>query len=137
MSGDLKPCPFCGANPHRGLEKVRHCQLHGDPLQDFSFWCPRGHAKVTASTEAEAITAWNTRTDTNSDLLEALAPFAALADEMDRVGATHRMPPAEIRRAAQYAHCHAARDAISKHRALIDSDNGAQHPTHCLPEALR
>jgi hypothetical protein len=57
----LLGCPFCGATPHRGLGKVWHDQLHGEPHQDFSFWCPKGHARVTASNEARALKAWNTR----------------------------------------------------------------------------
>lgn len=57
----LKGCPFCRATPHRGLEKMRFDQLHGDPLQDYAIWCPKGHAKTTAPTEALAIEAWNTR----------------------------------------------------------------------------
>ncbi len=60
-STKLLPCPFCGANPHRGPEKVRHCQMHGDPLQDYSIWCPKGHAKLTERSETVAIAAWNTR----------------------------------------------------------------------------
>lgn len=60
---ELLSCPFCGATPHRGLTKVKHCQLHGDPYQDFRIWCPHGCAKVERS-EASAIAAWNTRAPT-------------------------------------------------------------------------
>jgi hypothetical protein len=45
---ELKPCPFCGATPHRGFGKTYHDQLHGEPHQDFSIWCPKDHAKVTS-----------------------------------------------------------------------------------------
>lgn len=55
------PCPFCGATPHRGLSKVKHCQLHGDPYHDYLIWCPKGHAKVVGTTEYFALTEWNTR----------------------------------------------------------------------------
>lgn len=57
----VEPCPFCGATPHRGLGKIATCQLHGDPLQDFSFWCPHGCAKITKATYPLALAAWNTR----------------------------------------------------------------------------
>lgn len=55
------PCPFCGATPHHGLGKVQHCQLHGDPFQDFSIWCPKGHAKITAPNEEMVLERWNRR----------------------------------------------------------------------------
>ena len=58
---ELKGCPFCGATPHRGLGKVYHDQLHGEPHQDFSIWCPKGHAKVTGVNAALAADEWNTR----------------------------------------------------------------------------
>jgi hypothetical protein len=59
----LKACPFCGANPHHGLGKVEYCQLHGDPFQRFSVWCPSGCAKKTAADRERAIASWNARDD--------------------------------------------------------------------------
>lgn len=53
-----RPCPFCGATPHHGLGKVQHCQLHGDPFQDFSIWCPHGCAKITRGDGARAWKDW-------------------------------------------------------------------------------
>lgn len=61
MTPELKPCPFCEATPHKGFGKKEFCQLHGDPFQRFSIWCPTGHAKITEQNEEAAITAWNTR----------------------------------------------------------------------------
>ena len=51
-------CPFCGATPHHGLGKVQHCQLHGEPFQTFSIWCPHGCAKITGGTERQALKQW-------------------------------------------------------------------------------
>jgi len=61
QNNDLLPCPFCGGAPHRGPGKVYHDQLHGEPMQDFGIWCPRGHAKITMSSQGLAIKEWNTR----------------------------------------------------------------------------
>lgn len=63
--GDLMPCPFCGATPHQGLGKVWYDQLHGDPHQDFSIWCPHHCARITRGERNAAITAWNTRVAQN------------------------------------------------------------------------
>lgn len=51
-------CPFCKATPHHGLGKVEHCQLHGEPFQRFSIWCPHGCAKITRMTETSARKDW-------------------------------------------------------------------------------
>lgn len=59
----LKPCPFCGATPHRGPGKVQHDQLHGEPFQNFSIWCPHSHAKVTRVNAEQAAADWNTRAE--------------------------------------------------------------------------
>lgn len=97
----LLPCPFCGANPHRGLEKVRHCQMHGDPLQDYSIWCPKGHAKLTERSEAVAIAAWNTRAAPPAMDREAVervreaAYRQALEDVCNPLGYLQRMADAE------------------------------------------
>lgn len=63
---NLKPCPFCGRNPHHGLSKVRYCQLHGDPVQDYRVWCPIGsfdgsHARIDACDQQTAFSLWNHR----------------------------------------------------------------------------
>lgn len=57
----LAGCPFCGATPHRGLTKVRTCQLHGELIRDYRIWCPHGCANIVKPNEALAIAAWNTR----------------------------------------------------------------------------
>lgn len=65
----LLPCPFCGRKPHHGLSKVRYCQLHGDPIQDYRVWCPMGsgvpfdgsHARVDACDQQTAFSLWNQR----------------------------------------------------------------------------
>ena len=58
---ELKPCPFCGSRPHYGLQKVRYCSLHGEPLQDFSVWCVNRCARKTAGDRNRAAVLWNTR----------------------------------------------------------------------------
>lgn len=57
----LLRCPFCGAVPVTRQMKVRTCQLHGEPLQDWMIACPKGHAQRKASTRALAIEQWNER----------------------------------------------------------------------------
>ena len=71
----LKPCPFCGATPHRGLGKVYYDQLHGEPQQNYSIWCPRGHAKITRVDCEQATEEWNTRASpaASGDLRERIA----------------------------------------------------------------
>lgn len=61
----LEPCPFCKATPHRGSGKLYHDQLHGEPHQDYSIWCPKGHAKVTRINCEQATEEWNTRASTS------------------------------------------------------------------------
>ena len=61
MSGKPKRCPFCGATPHQGEGKVRHCQLHGEPFQDFYVWCPHLCARKSGGNKALAIEEWNKR----------------------------------------------------------------------------
>lgn len=75
---ELLPCPFCGAAPHRGLSKVKYCQLRGDPYQDTRIWCPHGCASVERA-QRFAIAAWNTRTPAAQDegLVEPLRILAA------------------------------------------------------------
>ena len=70
MSADLKPCPFCGAKPHRGLGKVQHDQLHGEPFQRAWVRCPSGHASFDCMTEEMAAAAWNTRATPNTPDME-------------------------------------------------------------------
>ncbi|MBO4228039.1 hypothetical protein GRB70_37455 [Bradyrhizobium neotropicale] len=62
MRESLKPCPFCGATPHRGPTKTRHDQLHGEPFQNYRIWCPHGCASIERPSKELAISAWNTRT---------------------------------------------------------------------------
>lgn len=53
MSEKLKPCPFCGYDDTQV----------SDEQNGFEFgWCPEcGSVGPTHPTQAEAITAWNTR----------------------------------------------------------------------------
>lgn len=64
----LLPCPFCGSAPHHGLTKVKHCQLHGDPYQNYRIWCPKGCARFECGDEPRAHSAWNTRTEQTKKL---------------------------------------------------------------------
>lgn len=57
----IKPCPFCGALPHSGLDKPQRDQLHGEEYQTFSVWCPAHHARVNGVNKEQAVAAWNTR----------------------------------------------------------------------------
>lgn len=59
---ELKPCPFCGAKPHRGMGKVWHDALHGDAHQDYIIKCPHLCVTMTGS-ENGVIDRWNTRAD--------------------------------------------------------------------------
>lgn len=68
----LLPCPFCGATPHRGLTKMQHDQLHGEPFQRYRVWCPHGCANIDQMNEAAAISAWNRRASTRAS--EAAEP---------------------------------------------------------------
>lgn len=68
---DLLPCPFCGGpahDAHAGGSAWFIGATHADGcfFADFQ------------RSEAEAIAAWNTRHDHMADLVEALAPFAAI-----------------------------------------------------------
>lgn len=89
----LLPCPFCGATPHRGLTKMQHDQLHGEPFQRYRVWCPHGCANIDQMNEAAAISAWNRRAATRTS--EAAEPvtvperqqaWAALRMIADAVG---------------------------------------------------
>lgn len=89
-------CPFCGATPHHGLGKVQHCQLHGEPFQDFSIWCPSGCAKITRRNEKIARLVWNTRA-TPKELTAAKATIERL------VGALEKIMPIRINDGRDYA----------------------------------
>lgn len=69
---DLLPCPFCNE-----IEEIRVVENTTSPVMnrppnviscDITHWCkqeglPRRLIKITGRSKAEAITAWNTRTD--------------------------------------------------------------------------
>jgi hypothetical protein len=73
----LKPCPFCGTRPVKGLTKKTGCQMHGDPIQHATIGCTkcefRPHCtggdiyrgsetpKYKEEAYAEAAKKWNTR----------------------------------------------------------------------------
>lgn len=71
MDEKPKRCPFCGARPHQGEGKVRHCQLHGEPFQDFYVWCPHLCARKSGGNRASAVKEWNKR-PIDADALAAL-----------------------------------------------------------------
>lgn len=85
---ELLPCPFCGARPHRGLGKVQHDQLHGEPFQRAWIRCPSGHASFDCMTEQMAADAWNTRQSSQLSELrkaaEGMAEALAIADDAIR-----------------------------------------------------
>lgn len=67
MSTETK-CPFCGATPHRGATKAVSCQLHGEPIQRYAYWCPHGCARIERVNAEQALAAWNNRpTSTPAD----------------------------------------------------------------------
>lgn len=83
MVNELKPCPLCGKHPHHGLGKLQHCQLHGEPFQNFRIWCTAGHAQVEEASRELAFTAWNTRADTGR-LSEMEAEVARLRSALGK-----------------------------------------------------
>lgn len=42
----LKCCPFCGHPGSHRLTKIKHCQLHGEPYQDFIIGCFNNNCTV-------------------------------------------------------------------------------------------
>jgi hypothetical protein len=79
-------CPFCGATPHHGLGKVQHCQLHGEPFQTFSIWCPHGCAKITGGTERQALKQWVKADPYHHRLAWVKAGLEAAAQAMQKYG---------------------------------------------------
>lgn len=78
MGDELKPCPFCGSKP----------TIHTWPAGTINIMCSDRdcpvHVEFETGEPAEAITAWNTRTETQSQ---------ATIDEL--VGALRRLQAAE------------------------------------------
>lgn len=60
MGGELKPCPFCAC--HHITTASGQAEFEDEP--DWVAACAGCHAEVRGDTEAEAITAWNTRAPT-------------------------------------------------------------------------
>ena len=58
----LKTCPFCGGYPKTQQCKVQHCQLHGDPYQDWKIVCC--FITIQKPTREECYKIWNTRIQT-------------------------------------------------------------------------
>lgn len=131
----LLACPFCGATPHRGLGKVRNCQIHGDPFQDFSIWCPRGHAKITTPTEDMARAAWNQRASLTAkdaereqierDHYETSMQWRSQFDAM-----YHRAMQAEKQLTAKDAEIAALRVALANIFNKLDRGEGAPGHLH-------
>ena len=83
MSEELKPCPFCGAKPHRQLGKIWHDSLHGDTHQDTVIKCP--HLCVTMQgSEDSVVERWNIR----ADLLPVVKPLEWV-EHCDQTGGCH------------------------------------------------
>lgn len=74
---ELRRCPFCQATPHKGLTKVQHDQLHGEPFQRYRIWCPHGCASIDRINEGQAREAWNCRPDevVTNPRVQAVATF--------------------------------------------------------------
>lgn len=72
----LKPCPFCAGRAYSYFRNMGWAQCVEE--NDCSV-----HPAVCADTEAEAITAWNTRQSADAALVEALEPFAAMGRVME------------------------------------------------------
>lgn len=119
---ELKPCPFCGATPHRGLGKVERCQRHGEPFQRFSVWCPHGHANITAMNEEQAYAAWNTRATPSqpdaSALVEALVKHRPIVIEQVDSGMWSLV--------LRFSNAHVMRDTADALRAALSAWE-AQH----------
>lgn len=116
MSGDLRECPFCGGEP------ASISRLGRIPFVE----CSKCAIEISGATEARAITAWNTRTDTNSDLLEALERCTdSLEAELHArypVEAEGHWPYPVMKRRYErdMQDVFDARTAIAKYRALIE-----------------
>jgi hypothetical protein len=83
----LLPCPFCGSTPRHGLGKVQHCQLHGDPYQNYRVWCAKdgahydsSHARVSAGDKDRAVAAWNAHSALETTALLLLSDRNTLID---------------------------------------------------------
>lgn len=64
MSEKLKPCPFCGGEAIRGIA----CHVH----EDYAFRVECRECKIVTpfyDTEAEAIEAWNRRTERTAKVI--------------------------------------------------------------------
>lgn len=108
---ELLPCPFCGATPHRGLDKVRRDQLHGEPFQTYSIWCPHLHARICEINEAQAIAAWNRRAP-------APASPSDLRTAINLIWRAH-----QVLRPSQYpSWTEEATALLAQHPSLIDED---------------
>lgn len=76
---ELLPCPFCGGDKARtihirdGRKAVCPCGVCGKP-------CFHGTPDMPSADE-RAITAWNTRTSAEAELVEALADLHAFAKD--------------------------------------------------------
>jgi len=62
-----KTCPFCGGLPTMKRSKMKYCQLHGEPYQDYIFGCFKAHCdvkpQVISNLESDCFNKWNKRED--------------------------------------------------------------------------
>lgn len=80
----LLPCPFCGSGVALGPGRYTQASFSGVEMQtlgesDHHVWCGTcGAQGSTEATEAEALTAWNTRADSHHRLVEAVEDCVAV-----------------------------------------------------------
>lgn len=86
----LKPCPFCGATPHKGPTKAMIGQ-DGEAFQRYRVWCPHMHASFEEAGERQAIAAWNRRAQADAGTkrlaVDDLAQKIRLVDGENSLGA--------------------------------------------------
>jgi len=84
----LKPCPFCGGDNVKVFGPVGWYRQYGISHSCRTFFGGSGDFTVGAGSEAEAITAWNTRADLiDMDVLRRVE--VALEDDIDAL--THAL----------------------------------------------
>lgn len=86
---ELKPCPFCGKAPTPDFSVI-------DGEAAYHFHCQNAECpawpNVSGETEADAITAWNTRSPVTDEMVERAARALALEDRIEICSdATYRL----------------------------------------------
>lgn len=112
----LKRCPFCRAAAVHAFTKATRDQLHGERLQRYRVWCPRGCASIDGPNKMTAFSRWNRRA---LPTREELARAICLADGR-HCRDNHVCDPCPANCAAHHLHGEAA-DAIL---ALLNAPSG-------------